>query len=59
MPSSSRINKFWKSEVIKLRRIRWTGHVAGMLDVRKLLTVRPKTKYQLEVVDLNRRILLK
>jgi len=59
LPSSSRISKFWKYEVIKLRRIRWAGHVAGMVDVRNLLTVRLENIHQLEIVDLNRRILLK
>jgi hypothetical protein len=45
--------------VIKLRRIRWVGHVAGMVDVKKLLTVRLENKDQLEIVGINRRILLK
>jgi hypothetical protein len=44
LPSSSRISKFSKSEVIKLRRISWAVHVAGMVDERALLTVRLENK---------------
>ena len=40
-------------------RISWAGHVAGMVDVRKLLALRLENKNQLETVDLNLRILLK
>jgi hypothetical protein len=57
LPLFSRISKFWKSELIKLR-VSWAGHVAGMVDERKLVTVRLENKDQLEIGSSNRKILL-
>jgi hypothetical protein len=55
----SAFSKFWKNWGDQIGGNKAGGNVARMVEVRKLLTVRLETKDQLEIPDVNRRILLK